>query len=171
MFSLCVTVCVWLSTTHGRGLFITKENPVEMLALLNLNVSIINSQRRKILKASVPLVCEGKHLYWIIALRLIIMPAITITNTYTHTRTEQRKRTKEKVTCFIYTTLGRSACVWFCCSGGKLSSLVHAATMWMTHYKEASIRYYRANHYCKTSDCIRNSLVNDNHIISLCTQP
>lgn len=69
---------------------------MEMLALLNLNVSIINSQRRKILKASVPLVCEGKHLYWIIALRLIIMPAITITNTYTHTHALNREEGQRK---------------------------------------------------------------------------
>lgn len=46
--SLCLMqyVFVWLSTTLWWGLFITKRSPVEILPLLNLNISIINSQHR-----------------------------------------------------------------------------------------------------------------------------
>lgn len=48
MFSL-PDPAVSLSTPlkRGGGLFITKRSPVEILPLLNLNVSIINSQSRR----------------------------------------------------------------------------------------------------------------------------
>lgn len=74
-----VCVCDCPPQSGGGGLFITNRSPVEILPLLNLNISIINSQHRKILKASVPPVCEGKHLYWIIAPRLITVPALAST--------------------------------------------------------------------------------------------
>lgn len=73
-----------------------------MLPLLNLNVSIINSQHRKILKASVPLVCEGKHLYWIIALRLITMPAIT---KKTHTHCTEKEEEGKGDTRYIHNSM------------------------------------------------------------------
>lgn len=132
-----------------------------MPLLLNLNVSIINPQLSKILKASVPLVCKGKHLYWIIALRLITMPAITNTHRPTHTEGEESKCETLRMHNSLKVCLCQTGA---CCSSSKLSSLERAVTL----YKEASVR---ANHCSKTSDCIGNSSVCDNHIESLCAQP
>lgn len=159
---VCVTVHY---TRTGRAFLLLNESPVESPPLLNLNVSIINSRHRKILKASLPLVCEGKHLYWIIALRLITMPAIT----NTHARAKKEEREGKKVTHMHTTHRGR-AFVEVCCSGGKPSSLAQVATTRMTRYKEASIRFTELITIATTSDCIGNSLECDNHTISVCAQ-
>lgn len=145
-----------------------------MLLLLNLNVSIINSQLCKILKATVPPVYEEKHLYWIIALCLITMPAITNTHTHTHraTHTVESSEEKEEGKCEAHRIRSSfKLCVRYarvCCSCGKQCSLEQVVTIYICHFiREASIR---DNHYSKTNDCTRNSLVCDNHI-SLCAQP
>lgn len=51
---------------------ITESGPSEALPLMNLNASIIKLPQ-KIPKANVLLVCEGKHLYKIMAFPLITM--------------------------------------------------------------------------------------------------